>query len=681
MSNFEDIAEAGSAFSAARQGLQLVADGLAGDCDDSGDSDCGAGDCTTGSAAPAPPRDAALDLPNIAAEARRGPGTPGLTRLTELALAARLRVERASGRVATKVEEQLAGLESIVDGPDSSGLSSQLDELWCACAAVADQPGAHPPRARVIDNAAAVATSLNLASTALADLVAALREDLLADVAAANAAARQLAETNKRFALLGAADPQRSELSNQRDVLLHLLAELIGATPTFNASGGADVTVAGHQLVSTASAGTLSVDASHRVRLLAEPVDLAGGSASASVAVLTGVLSRVQLQLDRVADALAASVNAVQAAGFDLDGAAGAPMYAGHGAAGISLVLTAPAGFAASATPGRNLDGANALALSAIGESPAGPNTAYVHLLDDVSVAITRARRQRRTHVAVVRNLDSLHGPTGEPTPTAGSGTVPPTSDSWLDATWRRPPDLAAAARLGHELARAEQYGRSAVDGLLWVAAADSAYARMLKLCRRAGLLARDAGAAGSAGRELREIRVALLELANTTYEDRPIFGGTTCSPIAYRADGSYAGDEGVVSRAVGADLVMQINCSGPQLFGDRAIGDDLFRVLADLADAPAIPSGERGAGQVAAIQAAIVRIANARSASRVSGKRLKAARTSESARAAALRSKLVRVRDGSEVVTTVSTADAGFRSALRTTAGIHQLALLDFLG
>ena len=704
MSTFEDIAEAGSALTAARRGLQLVAQSLA-----AADTECGTGtgrgtgtgtdrDTEGAAGAPDPARpgasDAVADLPSIALDARRGRGALGLTRVTELAVAARLRTERADSRVASKVEQQLTALESIFGAPGLSGLSSQLDELWGSCAAVADQPGSDLLRTRVLDNAAAVASSLNHASACVTDLVIALRQDLLADVDAANAAARQLAETNRRLARASEGDPGRPDLLDRRDALVESLAELVGATAEFTASGCADVAVAGQQLVSAATPGTLSVDAGHRPHAAGAPVEL-GGSASASVTVLTCVLARVQGQLDAVAGALSSTVNEVQAAGFDRSGTAGPPVFAGAGATGISMVLPSPAALAASASPGGNLDGSNTIALSGIGDSPLGPNAAYTQLLVEVSSAIAGGRRQRRIHGAVVRNLESLRRPADAPP----QETSPPSEDpaaallssaTRIEATSPHPAGSATAARLGHELARAQQYGRSAVDGLLWMAAADTAYARMLKLCRRARDLVRNAGTAAPApvasrspGQEINAIRASLLDLANTTYKDRPIFGGTTSAPIAYRADGSYAGDEGVVSRAVGPELTVQISHHGPQLFRDRATGDDLFAALADLAVPLAVPSGEVGAAQVGALDAAITRIAKARSAGRASCKRLKAARTAQSASASAAHSQLARVRDVdvADVVTTVSTADAGYRSALKTTADIRQLALLEFLG
>ena len=149
---------------------------------------------------------------------------------------------------------------------------------------------------------------------------------------------------------------------------------------------------------------------------------------------------------------------------------------------------------------------------------------------------------------------------------------------------------------------RAEQYVRNADDGLALLGTTDSVLTKSLDMAQRARELTlggmndasnREARLAIAA--EIDTLREGLIGVANTTYLDRPVFGGNIPGTKAYADDGSYLGtpaaDAGSkVMRTVAPDTKVQVNITGEEVFG---MGDtQLFAVLKGISDALRGPEG-----------------------------------------------------------------------------------------
>lgn len=142
------------------------------------------------------------------------------------------------------------------------------------------------------------------------------------------------------------------------------------------------------------------------------------------------------------------------------------------------------------------------------------------------------------------------------------------------------PTDTAAAMRLRSALAAQQQYARNAEDGLGWLNTADATLQGVNDQLRRARDLALQGanGATGAAAREalateVEQIRAGVLAAANTTYLDRPVFGGTTAGDIAYRSTGlpevaAYVGDGRPVGRTVADGVTVDVGVAGPAALG-----------------------------------------------------------------------------------------------------------------
>ncbi len=156
------------------------------------------------------------------------------------------------------------------------------------------------------------------------------------------------------------------------------------------------------------------------------------------------------------------------------------------------------------------------------------------------------------------------------------------------------PGETASALSLRASIARHEQFDRNANDGAGWLAESDNALQSSAQVLRRA----RDLGASAINGAlsptdrealalEVDGLREQLLSLANSSRLGRPLFSGNalpaTGQPnVAYDTTGTYVGDAGVVVRPVAEGAAVQVNLTGPDIYGPAA--NNAFKVLTDLA-------------------------------------------------------------------------------------------------
>jgi flagellar hook-associated protein 1 FlgK len=291
-------------------------------------------------------------------------------------------------------------------------LAEQLNDFWNSWAAVGNDPGSTAARTVVLQQAGTVANQLNAMSASLQDVADTTAQTFAAHLKSVNDAATQLADLNGKIAIATATGTQPNGLLDQRDSLLDQLATLAGGVATINANGSADVTVGGVALVTGNAAQAMSADSAYAVSISGSPVSLTGGSTAADVHALTVDVPKYQGRLDAVAAALANTVNSAQTSGYDLSGAAGAPLFSGTTAATITVSLSSPGGIAASSTPGGNLDGSHATALSQTGTAANGPDIVYQTLVGDVGAASAQAQQQQTTQHAVADSVDQVRDST-----------------------------------------------------------------------------------------------------------------------------------------------------------------------------------------------------------------------------------------------------------------------------
>jgi flagellar hook-associated protein 3 FlgL len=163
------------------------------------------------------------------------------------------------------------------------------------------------------------------------------------------------------------------------------------------------------------------------------------------------------------------------------------------------------------------------------------------------------------------------------------------------------PTGTVSAMQLRSEIRSNEQWSRNADDGIGWLGTMDQTLGSSLdslQKIRGLTLQALNSGASSPESDQARavevvQLREGLIGLANTTYLERPVFGGTTNGRRAYDATGTYVGNPRQpvppatalpvvpVTRTVGAGAEVRVDQTGPEVYGPA--GADLFTVLAGI--------------------------------------------------------------------------------------------------
>ena len=136
------------------------------------------------------------------------------------------------------------------------------------------------------------------------------------------------------------------------------------------------------------------------------------------------------------------------------------------------------------------------------------------------------------------------------------------------------------------------QYVRSADDGLGWLSTLDGSLNSASTLVQRARSLTLQGLNSGSSSAESRnalateieQIKSSMVGYANTTYLDRPVFGGTTTQTKAFNEAGEFVGNQDSVMRTVGSNSQVRVDADGVAAFGDGPTS--VFRVLDDISAA-----------------------------------------------------------------------------------------------
>lgn len=252
------------------------------------------------------------------------------------------------------------------------------------------------------------------------------------------------------------------------------------------------------------------------------------------------------------------------------------------------------------------------------------------------------------------------------------------------------PAQVLSALDYRGQLRRNEQLGRNAQDAGAWLDNADSALTHSVERLTRARTLvvggingSADAQSRRAYAAEIRAIREELVQTANTQYLGRPIFSGTADTATAYAADGTYQGNAGTVERNVAPGVAIQVNRTGPAVFGDAAGPDgNVFQVLDDIATA--LESGD-----IAGASAGLDKIG--RATDRIETAQVEMGARSKQIEEIGFRNAEVDVElkaalsevedvDMAEALIEVRVQEMAYQAALQVTAKVIQPTLLDFL-
>ena len=239
-----------------------------------------------------------------------------------------------------------------------------------------------------------------------------------------------------------------------------------------------------------------------------------------------------------------------------------------------------------------------------------------------------------------------------------------------------------------------EQYARNISDGAAWLDTTDSVLTEMGNLGRKVRDLAvqgNNAGALSADGRtavalQIAQLKEALVGLANTRVQGRPVFGGTTGGDVAYAADGTFVGRANTaaepdgMTRRINDVEVVRVDVTGPEAFGITGTTKDLFSVVTALA--ADVATGADLAGHLTDLDAALSAMSNAHSTVGATQVRVDTAKDLVSARTLTLKSQLADIEnvDLAKTIMELQMQQVGYQTALSATAKAIQPTLLDYL-
>ena len=250
------------------------------------------------------------------------------------------------------------------------------------------------------------------------------------------------------------------------------------------------------------------------------------------------------------------------------------------------------------------------------------------------------------------------------------------------------PGGAVIAMQTRSDMATLNQFSRNSDDGMGWLSMADTALtgaSTQLNRARELVLTGLSSGTSGSAeareaiALEVENLRNAMLGLANITYLDRPVFGGTTAENVAYNDSGTYKGDGGEVNRTVGANATVRVDTDGTTAFGTGT--DNVFAVLQRIADdLRDNPAGLQD--DLADIDTAQKRVQTALAGVGSRYNQVSQMQDAAENRVLDLRTQLSDVEDIDlpKTITELALQQTAYQAALAATAKVIQPSLVDFL-
>lgn len=252
----------------------------------------------------------------------------GTKRLNDALLEARLVRGGTETARLTSFDSLAQRVDGLLSDPDT-GLGRSLDSFFSALSKLAADPSSTATRQAALGQAQSLATRFNSLHGELSSLDGEIDQRLTLAVGTLNDKTAALAQINQRISTAGAAPT--NELLDARDKLVQEIAGQLGVTTVPQDDGSLNVfSGSGQPLVVGGKSIPLATgsDAYRSGRVdLSGAGQLSGGAIGGLLDARRELIDPALEKLGRVAVAVAAQTNALQAQGADLDGQAGAALF------------------------------------------------------------------------------------------------------------------------------------------------------------------------------------------------------------------------------------------------------------------------------------------------------------------------------------------------------------------
>ncbi|WP_434315636.1 flagellar hook-associated protein FlgL [Leifsonia sp. P73] len=249
------------------------------------------------------------------------------------------------------------------------------------------------------------------------------------------------------------------------------------------------------------------------------------------------------------------------------------------------------------------------------------------------------------------------------------------------------PAGAATLLDLQRQLAQNTQYQRNAGDGTAWLGTAGTALSSMndtLNQVRDLTVQAANTATQTPSSRaaiatQLQSLKQTLLTLANTQYQGRSVFAGTSDAGSAYNPDYSFNGTAGSsVNRRVGTDTTVRVDVDGSSVLG--AGPTSVFALIDSIAST--VSSGGNVGGQLTAIDAVASNIRGAEATVGSAQNQLTGATAALTTQATTLQTTQNGIQnvDAAHAILEMQTQQVAYQTALAVTAKSIQPTLMDYL-
>lgn len=146
---------------------------------------------------------------------------------------------------------------------------------------------------------------------------------------------------------------------------------------------------------------------------------------------------------------------------------------------------------------------------------------------------------------------------------------------------------ISAAFNFKKELQEVNQYMRNIETATTWVDLTNSTLSQVSEILNSARVIAlRESNATATSqsraasAQEVENLRIQLLNLANTSFQSKYLFSGTKTLTKPFQENGTYRGDSGEIRIQIEDNQTITVNVPGDKVF---QANEDVFAVLSDL--------------------------------------------------------------------------------------------------
>jgi flagellar hook-associated protein 1 FlgK len=320
-------------------------------------------------------------------------------------------------------------IQALFNETTGTGLQGPLSAFFNSFQQLSVNPGDPTARQSVITTAQNLAHSLNQTSNNLTTLQQNTDLAVKQSVSQINSLTTQIAQVNLQVAGAVGSGANAGAFIDQRQQLINQLSNYVdvstvdagGGSITLTTSAGTPLVVGGQSfaLSTLPNAATGSLDIYSSGKNISSQIT--AGQLAGQLQIRDQEIPNIRNSLDTLAYNLSNAVNTQQQAGYDLNGAAGGPLFTPlaqqtGAAASLSVAISDPNKIAASGgpAPGNPGDNTNANALLALQNQQSvngqTPLAYYGGIVFQVGNDVSSAQTQQQSGSLVLQQIQNLQG-------------------------------------------------------------------------------------------------------------------------------------------------------------------------------------------------------------------------------------------------------------------------------